>query len=160
MTDLNPPPRPATSLWSPESESWSRFPLVKLGRQSSSVVFPVLRRLSTRVIDAVIDGKRLAGLVCFGSERLLSALLLSLVASCSSQNSFVHAVSTWPCAGAHLRTSFGDCTKIVQCLRKKKKSYLVGVCLRERGVMLKNPIFSPYHRLGRGATLEVMSSTV
>lgn len=40
----------------------------------------------------------------------------------------------------HLEMFF--CTKIVQCLRKKKKSYLVGVCLCERGVMLKT-LFSP-----------------
>lgn len=52
--------------------------------------------------------------------------------------SFVHVVSTWLHASAHLGSSFGDvfCTEIAQCLRKKK-SYLVGVCLCERGVMLK-----------------------
>lgn len=99
------------------------------------------------ILGSATDGMKLMGGLAFLREKSCFRLTAqNIVAPCkfaTPQNSFVRVVSTWLYAWTHLRTPFGDvfCTKIVQCLRKKK-SYLVGVCLCERGVMLKT-LFSP-----------------
>lgn len=101
--------------------------------------------------DSKIDGMLLmGGLVYFSRKKKKknrkSCFRLTLCKFATPQNSFVHVVSTWLCAWTHLKTPFADVflTEIVAMLKRgrEKKSYLEGVCLCERGVMLKNPIFA------------------